>query len=464
MKFKNQLQWIFCLFCFTTEICAQKQIALTFDDAPRPSTSLSSQQRTDGLLQALQSSGVEQVMFFVTTKHLNAETKPILNQYAEAGHLIGNHSDQHQWLQQTQLAVYQQDFLKTHEHIKSYKTFKPMFRFPYLDEGRDQLKSQGMMEFLKTHHYQNAYVTVDNYDWYLDKLYQDALKTKQNVNLLQLKKLYVEVLWQAIAFSDQIAMQYLGRSPKHILLLHDNDLAALFVDDLVDHLRAQGWEIISPLEAYHDPIAKQEPKTLFKGQGRVAALARDAGANPRDLVHVAEDEEQLAKMFKEYQVISEPSQAMPEWFKQEMQNQVGTWQASNAEFQSEAEPFSAYRIEWTWGLGQQSVNGRLFAIHNDQPTGNFWTFKQYWDPAQGQARLIQMGHGGRIGDGFIHPVNEQQLETIQTFSAPGVDAYSERHLNHMTDQGLVTTSFKLDAYGDWQPQRSYLWVKQTPAE
>ncbi len=292
--------WVVLLLVMACQVQAIKQIALTFDDAPRPSSSLSSQQRTDLLLQSLKSSGVEQAMFFVTSKHLNPTTEPILNQYAEAGHLIGNHSDQHTWLYKTDLETYQQDLLKAHEQIKPYANFQPLFRFPYLDEGRDAAKSQGMIDFLQAQGYQNGYVTVGNYDWYLDQLYQDALKSKLPVNLSQLKKLYVDVLWQAIEFSDELALKYLGRSPKHVLLLHDNDLAALFIDDLVAHLKAQGWEIISPLEAYQDPIATKEPKTLFKGQGRVVALARDQGAKRKDLVHVAEDEERLKRLFNQY--------------------------------------------------------------------------------------------------------------------------------------------------------------------
>ncbi len=188
-------------------------------------------------------------------------------------------------------------------------------------------------------------------------------------------------------------------------------------------------------------------------------MARDAGAEAKDLVHMNEDETQLEHMFMQYQITANPSQGMPAWFKNEMQTQVGTWQASNAEYQSADEPFSAYQIEWTWALGQESINGRLYGLHNNQATGDFWTFKQYWDPVKGQARLLQMGHGGRIGDGYVEPVGDNQIETIQTFSAPGVDAYLERHLNRMTEKGLITTSYNLDAQGDWQQKRSYLWVK-----
>ena len=297
------------LFCFGLLPVAQgqttavKQIALTFDDAPRPDQFLSSEDRTDQLLAALADVGVAQVMFFVTGKHLR-ERPEAMTKYQNAGHLVANHSDQHLWLHKTPVVNYQIDLIQAHEQLKRFENFRPYFRFPYLDEGRDRESHEAMREFLLNQGYQNGYVTVDNYDWYLEKLFQDAKKAGQKVDMASMRQLYIDVLWGAIQFYDEIAVTHLGRSPKHVLLLHDNDLAAMFIDDLVLFLRGQGWEIIGPEEAYTDPIAKQVPNTLFNGQGRVAALARDQGVAYDALIHPAESEAVLEDMFQ--QVIAEP--------------------------------------------------------------------------------------------------------------------------------------------------------------
>ena len=74
-----------------------------------------------------------------------------------------------------------------------------------------------------------------------------------------------------------VAVKKLGRSPRHVLLLHENDLAALYLGDLVKKLRKTGWKIISPERAFQDPIASVEPDTLVLGQGRVIALATAKG-------------------------------------------------------------------------------------------------------------------------------------------------------------------------------------------
>jgi hypothetical protein len=107
----------------------------------------------------------------------------------------------------------------------------------------------------------------------------------------------VETLLQAANFYNEIAVQAIGRSPAHVLLLHETDLAALFVDELVEALRKDGWEIVPIDEAYADPIALVEPDTLLLGSGRVAAIANTKGWLPADLVHSRTDEEVLDSLF-----------------------------------------------------------------------------------------------------------------------------------------------------------------------
>jgi hypothetical protein len=150
---------------------------------------------------------------------------------------------------------------------------------------------------LRAMSYKQGYVTVDNYDWYLNSLAINAKKAGQSIDQAALRDLYVEVLAEAVEFYDAIAVKTLGRSPRHVLLLHENDLAALFVGDLVAELRNRGWTIIGADAAYADPIAGIEPDTLFLNQGRVAAIAHTKGAKRIDLVQSLEDEAPLEALF-----------------------------------------------------------------------------------------------------------------------------------------------------------------------
>ena len=88
-----------------------------------------------------------------------------------------------------------------------------------------------------------------------------------------------------------------------MLLLHETDLNALFIADVVAALRADGWQIVTIDEAYRDPIAQIEPDTLYLGGGRVAALAAAAGRDPDSLVYERTNEAELARLFEERVIV-----------------------------------------------------------------------------------------------------------------------------------------------------------------
>jgi hypothetical protein len=109
----------------------------------------------------------------------------------------------------------------------------------------------------------------------------------------------VDVITRSTEFYDAMAQETLGRSPHHVLLLHENDLAAMFVGDLVSELRRRGFRIVPATVAFEDPIADREPDTLYLGQGRIAALAHEAGREPASLVSPTEDEVYLRQRFEQ---------------------------------------------------------------------------------------------------------------------------------------------------------------------
>lgn len=279
------------------------EIALSFDDAPRPDGRyFSSAQRSQQLLEQLRLAGVREALFFVTTSNLTDNNRPQLLAYAAAGHKLANHSHRHSRPDTLGLAGFREDLRLADARLRELPGFLPLFRFPFLDEGKTADTHRDLLQALTDHGYRNGYVTVDNYDWYLDAQFQDALKAGKSIDYGKLRQVYLDVLWQSILFYDRIAVQQLGRSPRHVLLLHENDLAALFIADLVRHIRAQGWTVIPATQAYQDPIAEHIPDTLFNGQGRVAALAAASGVKRRELVPDSEDEAWLQNHLQEQAV------------------------------------------------------------------------------------------------------------------------------------------------------------------
>ncbi len=285
-----------------------KTIALTFDDAPRGDGPMfSGQERGRVLIDALRSVEAGPVAFFIHTQRLEQPgTRQRIENYAQAGHLIANHSHEHPWLMRTDTDEYIDGIDKAEALLAGFSNRRAWFRFPFLDEGTPVEKRDAVRRALKHRGLRNGYVTVDNYDWHIERKWQKAQRAGRSVNLDALQGAYVDMLVGAVTYYDNIAVETLGRSPAHVLLLHENDLAALFIDDLVIALRQQGWTIISPDEAYADPIAAIIPQTLMARQGHIGALAVEAGLDPRMLSHLAIDERLIDAMLDERGVFGPP--------------------------------------------------------------------------------------------------------------------------------------------------------------
>lgn len=286
---------------------ARGQIALTFDDAPTgQGTLLSGPQRTQMLIEGLSEGGVSGAMFFVLTGNIT-DTSDVarLRAYTDAGHVLANHSHSHAWLRETEPATYLRDIDRATDILSDYGSVAAFFRFPYLDEGNTPDRRLAVQDGLRARGLQNGYVTVDTYDWYMQSMLNDAVTKDHDIDMDVLGAVYIDALMDGIEFYDDIAQDQLGRSPRHVLLLHENDLAALFVPHLIAALRADGWDIIPAQDAFDDPINQIAPATEFNGQGRIAAIAHAQGLAPRDLVSPMEEENLLQQIFRENGLLPE---------------------------------------------------------------------------------------------------------------------------------------------------------------
>lgn len=294
-----------CLQLLVLSQTHAQEIALTFDDAPMEDGAyFTGAERTKKIIGHLKENGVSQVAFFVITNNIeNNKGSGRLNEYVAAGHLLANHTHRHRWIHTLGIANYIEDIKKADDILKKRKGYTPWFRYPFLDEGNPKSRRDSIRTALKELNLSNGYVTVDNYDWYINGQVRKALLDGKKVNEAKLKAFYLDHILTSVQFYDAVATKHLGRSPKHVLLLHENDLAAKFLGDLIQLLKAKGWKIISPTEAYTDAIAKQVPDVLFNNQGRVAAIAREMGVPARELVQESEDEEFLDRQMSALKIL-----------------------------------------------------------------------------------------------------------------------------------------------------------------
>lgn len=252
-----------------------KEIALTFDDAPVSSSlHFTSEERTETLIRKLSDLKSPAVMVFANpckredSKSLLAQLK----KYRDAGHLIGNHTCNHPRFDNVGFRAFSEDAKKADELLQSLFSGQKFFRFPFLNEGKNQKARNQMRTWLQENGYRNGYVSVDNDDTVLTAKLNEAKKLGKKIDYAAVEKLFVKHILTAANFYDDVAVKLWGRSPKHVLLLHEIDGTVLYIDTLIRELRKDGWNIVSVEEAYKDPLFNEEPKNTDSGNGLIAQM------------------------------------------------------------------------------------------------------------------------------------------------------------------------------------------------
>ena len=253
------------LLLLATPALAQKRIAITFDDIPRDQGAfLSQDERTVKLIAALERAGVKQAAFFITAgftenpDRVGAEDR--ITAYAAAGHVLANHSWSHPHLSEVSAEEYLANIDKTEAWLKGREGRRPWFRHPYLDEGMtDHAKRDAVRAGLKARGLRNGYVTADGADWHIELLTQEAAIAGKPMDMTALRDFYVDTHVETVRVNHALARQLYNRDPIQVLLLHETDIAALFIDDLVAALRKDGWEIVTADKAFDDPLKREMP-------------------------------------------------------------------------------------------------------------------------------------------------------------------------------------------------------------
>lgn len=278
-----------------------KRIAFSFDDAPRGKGAfLEPDERPKLLIEALKTAGIEQAAFFINTGRITAYDNDAADiaAYAEAGHVLANHTAKHSKLSAVSVETFLADIDAAEVWLKDKPNYRPWFRFPFLDEGRkNRAKRDAVRTGLKKRGLMNGYVTVDASDWYLEDMAISAARAGKIMDWNALRDLFVESYVQSANFSDDLARRTLDRAPVQMILLHETDLAAMFVDDLAAALKAGGWTIVTADEAYRDPIANMEPDVDFADGTRTQMLAAERNIGNR--WYKRNDQKVAKKLFAE---------------------------------------------------------------------------------------------------------------------------------------------------------------------
>ncbi|OPZ13025.1 MAG: Polysaccharide deacetylase [Alphaproteobacteria bacterium ADurb.BinA280] len=267
---------------FTAPSVAAQTLALSFDDGPHlhDTPILSAAGRNTALLAALARHQAKAILFVTANNGANQpEGLALARAWGEAGHVIGNHTMSHLDLNSaaTTLAAYQQEVLDCDAVIRDLPGYRRWFRFTYLREGNTPEKRDGMRALLKAQGYRNAYVTLDTSDWRFNALLVQILLAHPDADVQPIKVQYIAHVLQRAAAYRALAQQLQGRDIPQMLLLHHNLINALWLDEVLSALKAQGWTFVDPETAFADPIYRLEPDRPVAGQSLLLSMARVLG-------------------------------------------------------------------------------------------------------------------------------------------------------------------------------------------
>jgi peptidoglycan-N-acetylglucosamine deacetylase len=290
---------LFCLFallsCMSSPsfALADRVLAITIDDPHTLETPLLDPVRRDERIRAALQKHQAQAVLFVCGKRVDdpAGTR-LLESWNSDGHLMANHSYSHNSLNSKKVTLdqYSDDYDKGQAIVARFVSGFNFYRFPYLKEGNSIAKRDGFRDFLRSRGAQIGYVTIDASDWAIDDRLRKRLSDDPSASLEAYKNFYLKHITDRANFYESLARRSLGFEVPHVLLLHHNLLAALFLDDLLFELKKQGWSIEKPQQVYSHSVYQREPKTLPAGESLIWALAKESGKFDAELRYPGEDE------------------------------------------------------------------------------------------------------------------------------------------------------------------------------
>ncbi|MCP9235240.1 polysaccharide deacetylase family protein [Lewinella sp. JB7] len=283
-------------------------VSFTFDDgSTRPILDYPAEEWNKMILRSLDSAEIKSILFATGRDNNNARGRALLDSWASRGHLIGNHTYTHPYLNDEQLSVHDftRELLRTDSLIAESPGYVKLFRFPYLKEGGDSSRVTAFREVLEAHGYKNGYVSIDASDWYVnDKLI--ALMKRDptdTVAINRYREYYLDHILDRATFYDSLAFELTGRRIPHTLLLHHNLTSALFLDDLIERFRQNDWVLTDAATAFQDSIYRTVVPAPAAGESIVYALAKASGNYTGLLRYPAEDSRYEIPLMRRYGLI-----------------------------------------------------------------------------------------------------------------------------------------------------------------
>lgn len=211
---------------------------------------------TRDLLETLERHGVPAVGF-VTWRNVKDDTDiDLLRMWLDAGHELGNHSDQHLNYSATDVEEYIADVERARVRLAQLLAERGssvrFFRFPFLREGDTMEKLSAMRAYLDQSGQRNVPVTIDNQDWSFERPWVEASRAGDERAAARVGAEYLAAVRLAVAHHERTSRRLFERDVPQILLLHANAVGAANWDGLFTELTENGHRFAKADEVLAD--------------------------------------------------------------------------------------------------------------------------------------------------------------------------------------------------------------------
>lgn len=252
-KLFGSLVFLFTYACFAQD----REIAITIDDLPLVASKMNTpgnqQRSTERFMRIIQALTDNQVPAtgFVIAGSISKGQWEFLEQFHNAGLVIGNHTYSHLNLNQMSAERYIADLDKADKILAPLMTEQKYFRYPYLAEGNKKTKP-AVLSYLASHHYTIAPVTIDSKDFrFNEQLYKVPYHSRE-AYIGKMKAGYLAYIWKQTLQAERFAK---GKPVKQILLIHANLLNSYALEDIIQMYKKNGYKFITLTEALQNPAA-----------------------------------------------------------------------------------------------------------------------------------------------------------------------------------------------------------------
>jgi len=268
--------------CATPQQPPGLEVALTIDDLPLHGpipAGETPRSVAGGVIAALTKAGVPAYGF--VNGHWTAEqpdTREPLKAWSGAGLALGNHGWAHRHLNEMSPAEFETELVRNEEILsQSGPGDWRWFRYPFLDEGKDEAQRGAARRILAAHGYKIAAVTMDFSDWQWTAPYARCRAQRDDPAIARLEAMYMRAADEGITFARGLSRQLYGRDIPYVVLLHESAFEARMLPRLIELYRSAGFRLVSLPKAESDPAYADQvsPGAAAEPQGLVGkALAR----------------------------------------------------------------------------------------------------------------------------------------------------------------------------------------------